>query len=68
MKSLFKSENLNKIIQIAGLWFVYFLIFFTTESLNYAQNKNGFIIVTILVVLVSIIWALQIKKINRNES
>lgn len=68
MRNLFKSENLNKIIQIAGLWFVYFLIFFTTDSLSYAQNKNGFIIVTILVVLVSIIWALQIKKINRNES
>lgn len=58
---MFKSNLTNSILRIAGLWTVYFIILFTSDSFSYSQNKPFFLIATVSYILLTIFFLWRIK-------
>ena len=58
---MFKSNLTNSVLRIAGLWTVYFIILFTSDSFSYSQNKPFFIIATVSYILLTIFFLWRIK-------
>ncbi len=58
---MFKSNLMNQLLQIVGMWTVYFLILFTSDSFSYSQNKPFFLIATVFYVLLTIFFLWRIK-------
>lgn len=62
---MFRSNLTNSILRIAGLWIVYFMILFTSDSFSYSQNKPFFISATVIYVLLTMIFLMRIKHPNK---
>lgn len=58
---MFKSNLINKLLQIAALWTAYFIAF-TNDAFSYSQNKPFFILATALYILLTLYILWRIKK------
>lgn len=59
---MFKSNLTNQLLKIAGLWTVYFIIMFTSDTISYSQNQNFFITITVVYILLTIFSLWRIKN------
>lgn len=63
---MFKSNAANQILRIAGLWIVYFIVFFTSGTFSYSQNTGFFLIATGFYLLMTGFLLWRIKNPGKN--
>ena len=63
---MFKSNATNQILRIAGLWIVYFIVFFTSDTFSYSQNTGFFMIATGFYILMTVFLLWRIKYPRKN--
>ncbi|MDN7227924.1 hypothetical protein QWY22_18040 [Planococcus liqunii] len=63
---MFKSNAANQILRIAGLWIVYFIVFFTSDTFSYSQNTGFFMFATGFYILMTgfLLWRIKYPRKN----